>query len=87
LRGFARTCREVLRPYDYVARVGGEEFMVLLPETELKEAYEVGERLRWVVENTFKTDNGPLSDITISIGAAGFGRDGETLDKFLRTAD
>jgi two-component system cell cycle response regulator len=88
LRGFAQMCREVLRPYDYVARVGGEEFMVLLPETELTEAYEIGERLRWVVANgTFKTDNGPLTDITISIGATEFGRDGQTLDTFLRTAD
>lgn len=87
-RGFAKMCGEVLRPYDYLARIGGEEFMVLLPEAELTEAYEIGERLRWVVENgKFKTDNGPLTDITISIGAAEFGRDGETLDTFLRTAD
>ncbi|HEY6831525.1 MAG TPA: GGDEF domain-containing protein [Pseudolabrys sp.] len=88
LRGFAQTCREVVRPYDYVARVGGEEFMILLPETELKEAYEIGERLRWVVANgEFRTKNGPLKDITISIGATEFGRDGDTLEKFLRTAD
>jgi two-component system, cell cycle response regulator len=88
LRGFAQTCREVVRPYDYVARVGGEEFMILLPETELKEAYEIGERLRWVVANgEFRTKDGPLKDITISIGATEFGRDGDTLEKFLRTAD
>jgi diguanylate cyclase (GGDEF)-like protein len=62
--------------------------MVLLPETELTEAYEIGERFRWVFANgTFKTDNGPLTDITISIGATEFGRDGQTLDTFLRTAD
>jgi diguanylate cyclase (GGDEF)-like protein len=88
LRGFAQMCREAVRPYDYVARVGGEEFMILLPETELNEAYEIGERLRWVVSNgEFKTKNGPLKDITISIGATEFGRDGDTLEKLLRTAD
>jgi diguanylate cyclase (GGDEF)-like protein len=88
LRDFAQMCREVLRPYDYVARAGGEEFMVLLPETELDAAYEVGERLRWVVANAeFKTKNGPLSNITISIGASEFGRDGESSDTVLRTAD
>jgi diguanylate cyclase (GGDEF)-like protein len=88
LRGFAQICREVVRPYDYVARVGGEEFMILLPETELNEAYEIGERLRWAVANgEFKTKNGPLTDITISIGATEFGRDGDTLEKLLRMAD
>jgi two-component system cell cycle response regulator len=88
LRGFAQICREVVRPYDFIARVGGEEFMILLPETELKEAYEVGERLRWVVSNgEFKTKDGPLKDITISIGVTEFGRDGDMLEKLLRTAD
>jgi diguanylate cyclase (GGDEF)-like protein len=88
LREFAQICREVIRPYDYIARVGGEEFMVLLPETEIKEAFEIGERLRWAIANgKFKIKNGPLSAITISIGATEFGRDGETLEKLLRTAD
>jgi diguanylate cyclase (GGDEF)-like protein len=88
LRGLAQICREVLRPYDYVARVDGEKFMILLPETSLNEACDVGERLRWVVaNNTFKTGNGPLTGITISVGATEFARDGETLDTLLRTAD
>jgi diguanylate cyclase (GGDEF)-like protein len=88
LRSFAQKCLEVIRPYDYIARVGGEEFMVLLPETALDEACEIGERLRAAVATSaFKVQAGRRVDITISIGVTEYARDGSTLDKFLRVAD
>ena len=88
LCGFVRKCREAIRPYDSVARVGGEEFMVLLPGATLDAAYVVGERLRLAIEGiAFDVGRRPSIKITISIGVSELGRDGDTLDEFLRAAD
>ncbi len=46
LVAIAETAKRVLRPYDLVARLGGEEFCAFLPGTNLKEAVQVAERLR-----------------------------------------
>ena len=46
LREAANTFAECLRPTDLLARIGGEEFLVLLPETALKRAVELADRLR-----------------------------------------
>jgi diguanylate cyclase (GGDEF)-like protein len=85
---FVRKCLEAIRPYDSVARVGGEEFMVLLPGATLDTAVAVGERLRLAIEgNAFEVGSRPSIDVTISIGVSEFGRDGATLDEFLSVAD
>lgn len=88
LREFVRKCLEAIRPYDSVARVGGEEFMVLLPGATLDAACAVGERLRSAIEgNAFEVGTRPPIYVTISIGVSEFGRDGDTLDAFLSAAD
>jgi len=88
LCGFVRKCLEAIRPYDSVARVGGEEFMVLLPGATLDAACAVGERLRSAIEGSaFEVGNRPSIAVTISIGVSEFGRDGDTLDEFLSVAD
>jgi diguanylate cyclase (GGDEF)-like protein len=88
LCGFVQKCLEAIRPYDSVARVGGEEFMVLLPGATLDAACAVGERLRAAIEGSvFEVGNRPPIDVTISIGVSEFGRDGVTLDEFLSVAD
>jgi diguanylate cyclase (GGDEF)-like protein len=88
LCGFVQTCAEAIRPYDIVARVGGEEFMVLLPGATLEAARLVGERLRSAVaSNVFEVGIPPPIKITTSIGVSEFGRDGNTLDAFLGVAD
>lgn len=50
LQHFTRKCLEAIRPYDGIARVGGEEFMVLLPDVPAQLAYSIGERIRQAVE-------------------------------------
>ncbi|MGY3412851.1 diguanylate cyclase (GGDEF)-like protein [Bradyrhizobium sp. GM5.1] len=88
LRAFVRTCLEAIRPYDSVARVGGEEFMVLLPRATLDTACAVAERLRSTIERTaFDVGAHPSVGVTISVGVSEFGADGDTLDEFLTVAD
>jgi diguanylate cyclase (GGDEF)-like protein len=68
LYGLTERCRTILRAVDLIGRYGGEEFVILLPETDRNAAQGVAERLRQMITaETFKTDAGPLR-ITISIG-------------------
>jgi diguanylate cyclase (GGDEF)-like protein len=88
LCGVVQKCLDSIRPYDNVARVGGEEFMVLLPQLALDAARQIGERVRSAIESTeFEAGIGQPLAITVSIGVSEFGRDGDTLDTILRVAD
>jgi diguanylate cyclase (GGDEF)-like protein len=88
LCAFVQKCLDTTGPHAVVARVGGEEFMVLLPGATLDAACEVGERLRSsIANNAFEVGIPPPIKITISIGVSQFGRDGDTLDAFLGVAD
>jgi len=58
----------VLRENDVLARFGGEEFIALLPETELKGANEVAEKLRKAIENIEFVHREEIIKITVSIG-------------------
>jgi diguanylate cyclase (GGDEF)-like protein len=88
LCAFVQKCLDTTGPHAVVARVGGEEFMVLLPGTTLDAACAVGECLRSAIaNNAFEVGIQPPIKITISIGVSEFGRDGDTLDSFLGVAD
>ena len=70
LRELAGLVRSSVRAEELFARYGGEEFALVLPETPLKLASQVAERIREVVENhRFQFDDQPLA-ITISLGVA-----------------
>ncbi len=70
LRWVADHCRAVIREADVWGRYGGEEFAVVLPETALKGAEELAERLRVRVADTpIATPRGPIP-VTISLGVA-----------------
>jgi diguanylate cyclase (GGDEF)-like protein len=81
-------CRQVTRTTDIIGRYGGEEFMVLLPETDLMGGKCVAERLRKLVESqTFTTDQGPVQ-ITISLGICTIPSDSvETPAQLVKAAD
>jgi two-component system, cell cycle response regulator len=88
LRAFVQKCILAIRPYDTLARVGGEEFMVLLPRAALGLASLIGERVRSAIaESMFEVGIGESIRITVSIGVSEFGRDGNTIDGILRVAD
>jgi diguanylate cyclase (GGDEF)-like protein len=87
LQGFVQACLDAIRPYNGVARVGGEEFMVLLSRTSLDAALAIGERIRAATAGTtFAGETGRKVSITVSIGISQFGNDGDTIDALLRTA-
>jgi diguanylate cyclase (GGDEF)-like protein len=67
----ASICRKASREIDVVARLGGEEFAILLPETGIQEALAVAERIRAAVENTLVKSLGDVEfRFTVSIGVA-----------------
>ncbi len=75
-----------IRETDYLARVGGEEFVVLLPETSLEEAKMVAEKLRKGVETCPFVYDGKPVPITISGGIAEFAA-GDKVDEVYVRAD
>lgn len=72
LQFISQQLREQLRPHDSIARFGGEEFVILLPNLSLSEAAEVAERLRFCLASMNKIpDTHPqLPGVTISLGVA-----------------
>jgi len=88
LREFARRISANIRGHDLACRFGGEEFVVIMPDTDVQMAYNVGERLRTSVECTpFPISRGAGLHITVSIGIAGTEGAGDTADALLRRAD
>jgi diguanylate cyclase (GGDEF)-like protein len=88
LKTVVRTCMEAIRPYNGVARVGGEEFMILLPRATRDDALRVGEQIRRAVQAArFDSMDGEALSITVSIGISQFKQDGDTIDALLRAAD
>jgi len=85
LRAFVQRVREYLRPGDVCARFGGEEFVVVLPQTTLDEAREVAERLRLGVAHCPLLET-PRVRVTVSIGVATLAS-GQTVGELLATAD
>jgi diguanylate cyclase (GGDEF)-like protein len=70
LRNFVATIQKHLRTHDLLGRYGGEEFIVLLPDTDSNEAIPVAERLRKAVNEAILDERIPDFHCTTSIGIA-----------------
>ena len=71
LTAFAKALRSNLRGVNLIARIGGEEFLVVLPDTTLDAGYRTAERLRHAIETQpIRLPNGEVISITLSIGLA-----------------
>lgn len=71
LKNLARLVRESMREHDELYRYGGEEFLLLLPETGIEGALTVAEKVRRAVEaQRFRHDGKALPVITVSVGVA-----------------
>jgi diguanylate cyclase (GGDEF)-like protein len=87
LRKVALTLQGALRKADVLARFGGEEFVVILPQVTLKGAMESAERLRDSVARSAVHPGGPRKKVTVSIGVALFPDQASNGDELLRAAD
>ena len=82
LRRVSAMLRHCARESDAVARLGGEEFALILPYTEPPGALAMAERVRQMVRDEFAEEG-----LTISFGIAAYPEDGETQDLLMRAAD
>ena len=84
LERVARVFERTRRRIDALARIGGEEFAVLLPDTREREAFVLAERLRCAIEREFADDPIPL---TMSLGVASAPKDAHQADLLMGAAD
>jgi diguanylate cyclase (GGDEF)-like protein len=87
LRQVANAVQAELRATDVPARYGGDEFIVLLPETPPKGAVDVAERIRSAIGSRPLALDGQQVAATVSIGIACYPEDGRTLDALALRAD
>ncbi|MCX6081863.1 MAG: GGDEF domain-containing protein [Chloroflexi bacterium] len=86
LKGVVGVLNSRMRKYDSIGRLGGDEFLVVAPDTEEENGEHLFERLAQAIADfKLQTSAGELS-ITVSIGVASVG-DNEGLDQFLDCAD
>lgn len=86
LKTLGRILESAIREVDTACRFGGEEFCVLLPETDLAGARHIAEQIRATIESTAIEFDGTIIQATLSIGAAEYSV-GESLDKLMARAD
>ena len=89
LKIFASTLTDFVKGRDKVIRYGGEEFLIILPETPLKGAQMLAEKIRSTLENKNwerKETGTNMGKITISIGISKY-KDSESLEAFVKRAD
>lgn len=88
LRFIAKHLRRMSKGQDFIARFGGEEFILLLPETDLAHAYQFAEKLRKQIQLTRFTikDSKETLTFTVSMGVATYHR-GELVSDFIDRAD
>ena len=87
LKKFTTRLTEVMRETDVIARGGGDEFIVMLPETNDKTAIVIAERIRGTVENTSFNADGNQVSTTLSIGIACYPADSENSEEIIKMAD
>ncbi|MBI5213616.1 MAG: GGDEF domain-containing protein [Nitrospirae bacterium] len=89
LKMIADMISENLRDTDTVGRYGGEEFIILLPESDKEEAISIAERIRKAVDNYKfpRAETQPNGKMTVSVGVSSYPDDGDAWEKIIRSAD
>jgi diguanylate cyclase (GGDEF)-like protein len=88
LKSVCSLVSESIRTVDFFARLGGEEFGILLPETGIEGAVNLAERIRTTIEQqaVFSFEDNRVS-ITVCIGVASINTDIRDIDTLLKSAD
>jgi diguanylate cyclase (GGDEF)-like protein len=88
LRNVARVILESIRKIDRAARYGGDEFVVVLPQTNKNQAHRAAKRLRKAINSeVYFVKEGYNIRVTASFGIATFGDDATSKDELLRAVD
>jgi diguanylate cyclase (GGDEF)-like protein len=87
LKFIAQTTRNLLRKFDLFGRIGGEEFVVFVPETDIEQAIKVANRICETLENTTLEIEDQTIRITVSIGVATYESNDRKIDRMLQRAD
>jgi diguanylate cyclase (GGDEF)-like protein len=87
LSRLAKVFQKSVRSCDYVARNGGEEFILVMPEIGPEDGLKAAERIRKkVVQEKFAGDGEPI-EVTVSVGVASYPKDGDDPQTIIRHAD
>ena len=89
LKNLAQLLRNQSRKMDYVCRYGGEEFMIILPQTDKEEAFMIAERIRKDIQKYPFIKEGvfPHKQLTVSLGLATFPKDGLQPAELITSSD
>ena len=87
LKFLASSLKELLRSTDTIGRIGGEEFVLLVPNTSLQTAHAVAEKIRTFFESNRVDYEGKMLSITISMGITSLRQENNHIDVLLREAD
>ncbi|WP_245651025.1 GGDEF domain-containing protein [Paramagnetospirillum marisnigri] len=89
IQALSRTMQTIVRDQDMAGRLGGEEFAVILPETDLAGALVIAERMRAAVAGDIEVaaDDGQPVRFTVSIGVAALGEADANFEDLLTRAD
>lgn len=89
LKHIANIAKECLRVSDVIARFGGEEFTILMPQTDKDEAFLVAERIRQSIKEQIPKfwSSFPRDSVTVTIGISTYPYDGKEIKELIRSAD
>jgi diguanylate cyclase (GGDEF)-like protein len=88
LKRIAKVFKSVIRiDVDTAVRFGGEEFVLILPETHLSGATVVGERIRKAIEEELIIFDGKLIPVTLSVGISAYPENGSSIEELFTLAD
>lgn len=87
LKSLAKICKNQLRDIDTLARIGGEEFAILLPTTSVNGGMQIAERIRKVAEDYDYEYEGNTFHMTVSLGIAELTDETWSITEFIGAAD
>lgn len=88
IRAMTQLCRDSLRNTDVLGRIGGEEFAILLPETDVVGAWQIAQRIRKNTEEfRFEASEDKIEQFTASFGLTGLLAEDQDPDDLLKRAD